>query len=287
MESKIISDSCVDFNEEVLKSNNNNQDGEIDRVPFRINIDDEEIIDKDLDTDSLIAKMKASKNKILTACPSPNDFFNAYQKCAANFIVTISSKLSGAYNSAITAIDMIKEAQGNENSDESVYVFDSESAAAGESLVALKVKQLIEEKLPFAQIVEKTNLYIANLKTFFVLESLDNLIKNGRISHMKGFIGSVLNIVPIMGDNGHGEIELKSQVRGKKKAMEKLVDMIGLDNVDFENTILGITHVNAKEKAHVLKEAIQERYPFKDIIIFQSSGLSTVYADDGGIVIAY
>lgn len=283
MESKIIVDSCVDINEEVFKT-----DDKMERVPFRINIDDEEIIDRDVDKNILISKMKASTNKIGTACPSPNDFFNAYQKCANNFIVTISSKLSGAYNSALMAKEMIEEALANEGlGDKSVYVFDSQSAATGESLVALKVKQLIEEKLPVAQIIEKTNSYIENLKTFFVLESLDNLIKNGRISHMKGFIGSVLNIVPIMGEDGHGSIELKTQVRGKKKAMEKLVDMIGMDNVDFANTVLGITHVNALEKAHALKELIQKRYPFKDILIFQSSGLSTVYADDGGIVIAY
>ena len=280
MESKLIVDSCVDFNEEVFTSND-----EMERIPFNVIIDDEEIVDKDLDTSYLLSKMKASSSKILTNCPSPNDFLNAYQKNKHNFVVTISAKLSGSYNSALTAKDIMQE--DDESSDNFVHVFDSKSAAAGESLVALKVKQLIEENLPISQIIETTNHYIANLKTLFVLESLDNLIKNGRISQMKGFIGSLLNIVPIMGSDGDGAIELKTQVRGKRKSFDKLLAMIGEGNTDFKNTILGITHVNAMEKAQLLKEEIQKLYNFKDIIIFKSGGLSTVYADNGGIVIAY
>lgn len=278
MESNIIVDSCVDFNEDVFASTY-----QMERIPFKINIDDEEIIDKNSDTDSLLSKMKARTNKILTACPSPNDFITAYQKYKNNFVITISSKLSGCYNSAIVAKDIIMDS-GN---DTFIHVFDSKSASAGESLVALKVTQLIQKKLSSSQIIEETNRYIANMKTFFILESLENLIKNGRISHLKGIIGSVLHIVPIMGDDGNGKIELKAQARGEKKAIDKLIQMIGESKIDFANTILGITHVNAKEKAQSLKEEILKIYAFKDVLIFHSGGLSTVYADDGGIVIAY
>ena len=278
MKSKLVVDSCVDFNEEVFTPND-----QMERVPFTINIDNEEIVDRNLDIGSLLSKMKARTNKILTACPSPNDFVTACQKCKSTFIVTISSKLSGSYNSALIAKDMILANGINEF----IHVFDCKSAAAGESLVALKVKQLIEENLPVAQIIEKTNSYISNLQTLFILESLDNLIKNGRISNMKGLIGSVLHIVPIMGTDGEGAIKLKAQVRGKRKAFEKLIEMIGESNIDFKSTILSITHVNAMEKAMAMKEEIQRIYAFKDVIIFKSGGLSTIYADDGGIVIAY
>lgn len=274
----LITDSCVDFNNEVL-----GDDAEIKRIPFRITIDGNDIIDENLDTSVLLEKMKETKNRILTACPSPHDFLESFKKNAENYVVTISSKLSGSHNSAITAKDLFEEMEPGSH----VHVFDSKTAAAGESLVALKVKELLTQNLSSLDIVEKVNNYISQLKTLFVLNSLDNLAKNGRISNYKAVIGSLLNIVPIMGENGEGEIVLKEKVRGKKKAFSRLVDMIGEAPVDFKNTVLAITHVHALEKAKELKDAIQSKYPFKEIVIFEASGLSTVYADNGGIVIAY
>lgn len=274
----LITDSCVDFNNEVL-----GDDTEIKRIPFIVTIDGNDIIDKNLDTSDLLSKMKETKNRILTACPSPNDFLESFKKNAENYVVTISSKLSGSHNSAIAAKDMFEEMEpGSE-----VHVFDSKSASAGESLVALKVKELLAQNLSSLDIVEKVNSYISQLKTLFVLNSLDNLAKNGRISNYQAIIGNLLNIVPIMGENGQGEIVLKEKVRGKKKAFSRLVDMIGEAPIDFKNTVLAITHVHALEKATELKAVIESKYPFKDIIIFEASGLSTVYADNGGIVIAY
>jgi fatty acid-binding protein DegV len=93
--------------------------------------------------------------------------------------------------------------------------------------------------------------------------------------------------VPIMGNDGDGGIELKVQVRGEKKALNKLIEMIGENNINFTNTILSITYVTAMEKAQAIKEEIQRIYNFKDVLIFKAGGLSTIYADDGGIVIAY
>ena len=137
------------------------------------------------------------------------------------------------------------------------------------------------------EIIEQTEKYISKLRTFFILDSLDNLAKNGRITNFKALLANIMHIVPIMGEDGEGRIVLKESVRGKKKAFTRLVDMLAEYNIDFENTILGITHVNCHEKAEKLRDQIKAKYPFKDIKIFKSSGLSTVYADDGGIVIAF
>lgn len=274
----LITDSCVDFNNEVL-----GDDTQIKRIPFKITIDEDEIIDENLDTSFLLSKMKETKNRILTACPSPYDFLEAFKKNTENYVVTISSKLSGSYNSAMTAKDLLSEIAP----ESSVYVFDSKSATAGESLVALKIKELLAENLSSIDIVEKVTKYISQMKTLFVLNSLDNLAKNGRISNYQALIGNLLNIVPIMGENGQGEIVLKEKIRGKKRAFSRLIDMIGEGPIDFKNTVLAISHVHALEKAKELKSAIENRYPFKEILIFETSGLSTVYAADGGIVIAY
>ena len=274
MDINLIVDSCVDFNGDTK---------DIEQIPFKIIIDEEELVDSDLDIMDLIAKMKNSKGHIKTACPSPDDFINAFKKCKETFAVTISSALSGSYNSAMLAVNIMKE----RFPDSLVHVFDSKTASAGESLVALKVKQMVDEKLETKEIVENTNKYISKLRTFFILDSLDNLAKNGRITNFKAIIGNMLHIVPIMGEDGNGSIVLKEQVRGKKKAFSRLIDIIGEYNVDFENTILGISHCNCFEKAEKLRDEIKMKYPFKDIKIFATSGLSSVYAYDGGIVIAF
>lgn len=270
----LIVDSCTDFIKETE---------DIPRVSFRILIDEKEIIDENLDTINLIDKMKNSKSQTRTACAPPEEFISKLKEEANNFIVTISSQLSGSYNSAMVAMETFKE----KFPESFVHIFDTKTAAAGETLIAMKVKQLIEENLNREEIIERTNKYIKRTKTLFILDSLDNLAKNGRITNFKAMLANVMHIVPIMGADDEGQIVLRESVRGKKKAFARLVDMIGESNVDFENTILGITHVNCLEKAEKLREDIKAKYPFKDIKIFKSSGLSTVYAYDGGIVIAF
>ena len=274
MKDNLIVDSCTDFIKETE---------DIPRVPIRILIDDEEIVDENTDIHRLIEKMKNTKNQIKTACAPPEDFIKKLKEEANNFIVTISNPLSGSYNSAMVAVEAFKE----KFPESFVHVFDTKTAAAGETMIAMKVKQLIEENLNTAEIIEQTNKYIAKLKTLFILESLDNLAKNGRITNFKAILANIMHIVPIMGEDGEGRIVLREQVRGRKKAFARLIEMISEHNVDFENTVLGITHVNCLEKAEKLRDEIKARYPFKDIKIFKSSGLSTIYADDGGIVIAF
>ena len=278
MNTKIVMDSCVDFNNEVFDN-----EKIMERIPFKIVIDNEEIVDFDLEQSELITKMKNSKNKIATACPSPHEFLEAFKKCQNNFAVTISEKLSGSYNSAMLAKEMLKE----EFSESFIHVFDCKTATARASLIVLKLKQLIEERIHNNQIIEEINTYINEMKTLLLAERLDNLAKNGRISSKKAFIGNLLQVVPIMCDNGDGEIILKEQVRGRKKALNRLLDIVGEEGTDLENKVLGITHVNCKEKAEKLKEEIENRYDFKDIIIFEAGGLSVIYADDGGIVVCY
>ena len=181
------------------------------------------------------------------------------------------------------AKQMLKE-EFNENF---VHVFDCKTSSAGASLVILRLKQLIEEKIHTNQIIEEINTYINEMKTLLATEKLDNLVKNGRISSKKAFIGNLLQIVPIMCSNGDGEIILKEQVRGKKKVLNRLIEIIGEEGNNFENKVIGITHVNCMEKAEKLKAEIENNYNFKEIIIFEAGGVSVVYVDDGGIVVCY
>ncbi|MDR2650558.1 MAG: DegV family protein [Clostridiales bacterium] len=274
----IIVDSCTDVSENADVPDNYR------RVPFLINVDGIEFRDFKLEIKSLLKAMKNRKNKIVTSCPSPADFLSSFSQMTNNFVVTISSKLSGAYNSAMLAKELFLEDMQESGL---VHVFDSKSASAGETLVALKIHELADKGKSFQNIVDEVTEYISKLKTFFVIDSLEHLAKNGRISKKDSIIGAILHITPIMGENGDGEIEMKAKAIGWRPAVRKLIDMIGSYDIDFKNTVLGITHVNALEKAMSIKNDIMARYSFKNILVFQASGLSAAYADENGIILAF
>lgn len=278
MNYKIVADSSCDLNEGMA------EEFKISLVPFKIDIDENSFTDNsDLDLVNFVNTMKASPNPIRTSCPSPGDFVEEYKKADTIFAVTISSLLSGTYNSAILAKDMTLE----EFPGKFVHVFDSKSASVGETLTALKIAELISEKCSNLEIVEKVENYIKEMKTYFISESLDNLIKNGRISKTKGLIANVLNLKPLMGATDEGEIELVENHRGSKKAFKRLVEIIGESKVSFEDRILAISHADALDRAMQLKEEIQERYNFKDVLIVETKGLSTAYVNDKGIILSF
>lgn len=276
MEYKIVADSSCDLNDEIKSKYS------IGLVALNIDVEGRSFIDdENLDTKELIKAMKESKTGMKTSSPSPNDFIKEYEGEENIFVVTISSMLSSTYNSAVLAKDMILE-----NTDKLIHVFDSKSASVGETLVSLKIFEMIEEKLKFEDIIASVNKYISEMETFFILENLDNLIKAGRMNKVVGQIASALNIKPIMGAN-NGEIELIDKVRGTKRAFNRLIDIIGEKAENIEEKILGIAHCNAEEKALDLKKDIEDRYNFKDIIVVETHGLTTAYADDGGIIVAF
>ncbi len=275
MERKVIVDSCVDTNNDIKDY--------FDTVPLSILIDGEEIIDDDLDQGFLIKKLADAKDSIKTSCPSPEKYLDRMKDYKESFVVTLSSKLSGSYNSAVLASNLLLE----KGADKFTHVFNSKSASSGETLVALKIKELIDNNFNKEEIIKETNAYIEKMQTLFVLESYEVLKKTGRLSNIKAGLLNILNIAPIMGSTEEGSIQVVKKVRGKKKALKKLVDIIGEYDVDYQNTVLGISHCNAEEKAAMLREDIEKKYNFKDIKIFETRGISTVYASDGGIVLSF
>ena len=240
--------------------------------------------DGTIDTGVLVADMKACRTAPTTACPSPEEY--AALMSQASLVVTLSSKLSGSYNAACVGRDLALE----KAPEKKIHVFDSESASAGETRIALLLRDMIDGAMGFEEIVEKTTAFIANMKTHFVLEDLGNLVKNGRISRTAGFVGTMLNLRPIMGENGHGEIIPLEKVRGTANAMRRLVELVAeeTDHLPAASKLLVLSHCNCQERAMQLKKAFLERCAvFKDVIVVPTGGLSTVYANDGGIVIAF
>lgn len=272
---KIIVDSCLDFDDDLF-----NENGNFYRVPFGINIDDENIIDKGLDVNELILKMRNSKGKILSAAPAPQDFLNCFDKEAANFVITVSSKLSGSYSAACLAKNCFLD--DNENS--KVYVIDSKSAAAGEDLLAYKLKLLLDSNMSCDEAYEEISKIRDNMDTYFILEDFSVFVKNGRISNAKSFLIDLLNITPIMcGEDG--SIKTYKKVRGKEKAYKALIQTI-CEKANRGKDLLMITYCSAKERALKIKEELHRIVPQLKIKLLQAGGLSTVYANEGGLVFA-
>ena len=278
MKYKIVADSSCDLTEEMKKEMN------VEIVPLTLQLGEKEYIDdENLNVREYVSDMNQCKTPPKSACPSPGEFFKRYLGDESVFTVTLSSKLSGTYNSAVIAKNKFVEEIGNKF----VHVFDSMSASVGETLVCIKIAELAQKDLGEMEIVEKVTNYINGMKTLFLLESLDHLAKAGRLNHIVAKIASVLSIKPIMGSNGEGNIKLFEKVRGYNRAFNRMVDLVGETGEKLEDKILGIAHCNCPDRAEKFKEEVEKKYNFKDIVIVNMSGLSSTYADDGGLVIAF
>ncbi len=139
--------------------------------------------------------------------------------------------------------------------------------------------------MSFDEVVETVNAYIDEQHTFFTLESLETLRKAGRLSGVKAMFAKALNIKPIMGSTPEGTIQQLDQARGMVKAMDKMVSCLTAVSENCENKVLAISHCNAPALAQVLKTKLEKAATFKDIIILDTRGVSSMYANDGGIIL--
>jgi len=239
----------------------------------------------DLDISALLDDMQQSGG-MKTNCPSITDFAKFMYNSDECFVVTIASFLSGSYNSALAARDMVLE----EFPEKKIHVFDSLNASAGELRLALYIHQLIEEGAGFEEIIEKGELFAEDIATVLVLEDLGNLIKNGRISRMAERVASILNIFPVLYKRNFKEIRMAAKIRGLKNALNRMVEYIREWTLQKEAGSLTITlsHCEAPERAMAIKRRILETCPaVGEIVVAPTSGLSAVYANRGGIVVAF
>ncbi|MDR1892744.1 MAG: DegV family EDD domain-containing protein, partial [Oscillospiraceae bacterium] len=207
---------------------------------------------------------------------------NAFLKAGGGFAVTISGKLSGMYQVAKIGLEMAqKEVQGLIG-----HVFDSKSAACGEVLVAVKIRQWIESGLNFEELVQKVEQFVDKMKTFFVLDDVSNLVKNGRMGKITGTLVSVLGIKPVLGAKD-GDIELYGKVRGVSNIAGKLLDTIAECGRKLKGEELVITHCNNLKLAKELGERAKARFGFGKVIILPTGGLSSFYACNKGIIISF
>lgn len=274
---KIIGDSCTDITEEMKNEEF------ISLVPLTLTIEGEDFVDDaSFNQKEFIDKMKASPECPKSACPSPERYMQEFEGQEECYVITLSSHLSGSYNSAVVAKEMYLE----EHPEAKIEIVDSRSASSGQLLIALKLKELKEKGVDFNTVKEKITEFRDNMQTKFVLESLENLRKNGRLSRVTFTICNVLNIRPIMAADD-GEIVKIDQVRGHNKALLRMIEHIEKDAKNVASKILAITHCNNRERAEWVKNEILKRLSFKDCVIVNAAGVSTLYANEGGIIVSY
>ena len=276
----IIGDSCMDLTEEKKR------DGHFQLIPLTLQVQEKHIVDDEtFDQLEFIRLVAESPECPKSACPSPEAFLNAYLQAEAEmiFVVTLSEHLSGTYNAAMVAKKTLEE----EHADcgKKVAVIGSDSASCGESLIAFEIQRLAEQGLSFEEIVKQAEAFRDGMSTFFVLESLETLRKNGRLSGIQAFFASALNIKPVMGAD-HGTIIKLDQARGINRALVKMVETALKSLKNTENRTLAIAHCNCRERAEFVKQEFLKRASFRDVYLTETAGVSTLYANDGGVIVA-
>ena len=278
MSYKIAIDSCGEL------LNEWKDDERIESVPLTLMVGGESIIDDEtFDQKYFLKKVAACLECPKSACPSPERYMKAYE-CEADHIyaVTLSSELSGSYNSAVLGKSLFLE----DNPGKKIHVFNSKSASGGESLIAMKIVECEEKGLSFEEVIETVDKYIEEMSTFFVLENLETLRKNGRLSRVKALVASALKIKPVMGSTPEGSICQFDQARGMNKAIVKMVELVGEKGINIHEKIVAITYCNCPERAKMLEEAIRERLNPAKIVVMDTAGVSSMYANDGGVIVA-
>jgi len=274
----VVVDSCCDLTPAMRA------DTRFRSIPLTIHVGGEDFVDNEnLDTSLLIVAMDQCESGSSTSCPSPGDYLSAYEAAEGDiYVVTLSALLSGSYNSAWQARQMFLE----ENPDRNIHIFNSCSASSGEVMIALKIRELADSGLPFVDVVTQVEEYTAQMQTLFVLENLDNLRKNGRLTKVQAALTGALKIKLLMGATPEGEICKHGQALSIKQALSKMVDMMKVDAKHLGKTLC-IAQCLCPDRAEYLKGLVEKHCAFSNVIIVATRGLSSFYANNGGIIAAY
>lgn len=277
MSYKIVIDSCGELPERCKK------DAHFESVALCMQIDDVQFTDDETFVQAeFLKKMAESPNCPKSSCPSPEQYMEAYH-CDAEriYAVTLSGNLSGSHNSAVLGKNLYHEEYGEKQ----IHVFDSCSASVGETLLALKIEECENAGMSFEEVVEAVEAYKAQQHTYFVLETLEVLRKNGRLSNLKAFVANALNIKPYMGSTPDGQIVQLGQSRGINRAVIKMIETFVSELKDPAEKLVAISHCNCPQRAQMVKEEILKRIKVKDILVLDTGGISSMYASDGGVIL--
>lgn len=283
MSYKIVVDSCCDLTADMKKWDN------LEVVPLTLEIGDYRIFDDEsFDQDDFIERMKANGGVAKSACPAPDAFAKAYEGDYDEvFVLTITDKLSGTYNSALQGKMLYEE----ENSDgKRIYVFNSLATSGLETLVAQELKRVCDSGMAFDEVTQYIDDYILNhTGLYFCLESLDVLKSNGRLFALAAKMLEKIRVKLICKRTREGNISLAGQDITTNRALIKMAGIIGeaVSDKDLTGKTVIISYVCCQEKAEFVAEKIREKTGYTDVFTLKASGLNSLYASNGGIIVSF
>lgn len=283
MSYKIIADSCCDITSDMKSWNN------LEIIPLTLQIEDYVIPDdENFNQDDFISRMVASSALAKSACPSPAAFAKAIEGDEDEvYILTITDKLSGCYNSALQGVELYKD---EHNDDKKIYVFNSLATSGLETILAHKIKSLADSGLPFEDVVKTVDDYcVNNCGLYFCLESLDALKGNGRLFNLGAKVIEALKVKLVCRRTSYGNISLAGKDFSSSRALNKIAMLIAKDieGSTSDNKVCIISHVCCEDKANNIAKLIKQKCSFKEVIVIKASGLNSLYASNGGIIVSY
>ena len=257
-------------------------DNSLVSVPLTLRTDEREFVDNtDLDIKEMTDYLASYKGKSGSACPSSQDWVDAFGDAEEVYAIAITSNLSGSFNS----LRIAKEQYEEEFPDRKVCIIDSLSAGPELKLIVEKIQELHAEKKNFEEISTAIKEYMKETHLVFMLKSLTNLANNGRVSPAVAKIAGVLNILVVGIASDVGTLEQKEKARGEKKAiatMKKIMEEMG-----YKGGKIRIDHCFNPEDATKFKELMSNAYPDADIVLNINRGLCSFYAEVGGILVGF
>ncbi len=281
MSIRIIADSCCDITPDLQERI------QLTRIPLIVTVDGKDYVDDGtIHIPDLIYALAHSETTAISTCPTPDAYAEAMLQCDECFVVTLSSNLSGSHNAACVAKNMVLESHPSKK----IHICDSLSAAVAETQIAAFIRDKIEKNLSFEEIIPLVTAFSQKIRTFFVLEDLGNLFKNGRMSKVAGRIVSMIKLCPIMGEDGEGNIRFVSPSLGIERSLRKLVELVQhrTQQAKAKSVNLMLGFCNCLPRAEMLKERFLSKCPaLSSVTLVPTGGLSSMYANNGGIIIAF
>lgn len=272
----IITDSSADIPKPLLEKYH------IHMVPLTIRVNGKEYEEGvNITPQEFYREMFRSPELPKTSQPTPARFaqlFSELTKQGKILCLTVSSKLSGSFGSA----NLGKELSGNPD----VVVFDTEAGSIGHGLQVLKAAEMAQAGFSLDQILYQLQKCRTEMKFLILLDTLENIVKGGRLSRFQGSLAKILNIKAIL-HNVEGSAEILEKVRGRQKSLERVIQLVGERCNDFSNRIIGITHVDNLPDAQQLAHEFEKLYHPKEIIINEMGSTIATYAGKSGLIVAF
>lgn len=269
---RLIADSCSDL----LQL----EGADFVAVPLTISTDTTDYVDDaNLDIPGMLKDLAAYKGKSGTACPSVERWLQAFEGADQIYIGTMTSTLSGTYNSALVA----KEIYEHSHPEVKIHVFDTLSAGPELRLLMEKLIELSKTDMEFEEVCSQAEAYMKKTRLFFSLKSLHNLAQNGRVNKVVAAAAGALGISVLGTASAEGTLEPISKCRGEKKVIAGILSE--LEKAGFTCGKVRISHVENPALAEKLCEAIRERFPDTEVLLYEARGLCSYYAERGGILV--